>query len=189
MLNRFRKPAQPTAASPDADARACRACGRPATRVCAYVDRRGRACATSWCAEHSVVDGQVGHAAYCRRHAGIAKAMAGSGADSAEMPDLDNRAASLCEWMANDLDGGIRAVLILAQGMHPGSEVSSRPLHRVIQGVPRRSTWMRTWMLADSTGPRWRLALCVDEERDAEVVIRVDSQEIERFVPPWIEHR
>jgi len=192
MLRSFRSsrapapPPLPPLPAPLLDGRFCAAgCGAAGVRECEYVDRRGRGCGTRWCADHAIdVEGHT----YCRRHAGVVRALAApSNLEQNEMPDVDSRAASLCEWLGNDLDGGIRAILKLAQGMHPGSQVSAKPLHRVIYGVPRRWSWHRAWMLQDVTGPRWRVTLAVNEEAETEVSVQVNASEVLRFVPPWVE--
>src|SRR5438128_12462964 len=76
---------------------------------CAYVDRKGRACGTSWCPEHHLaVDDRV----YCRRHSGVVRAISANTLELFEYPDLENRAASLCEWVAKDLDPMLRTLLM-----------------------------------------------------------------------------
>ncbi|MEA2645595.1 MAG: hypothetical protein QOE92_678 [Chloroflexota bacterium] len=183
MLKGLRSQRRSTAAPAYRHVGCLAGCGQPPTQVCAYVDRRGRDCGTSWCARHV---SQVGGQDYCRRHAGLARALHAADSEMKDLPDVDDRSASLCEWIGNDLDGGIRALLTVAQGMRPGCEVSARALHRVQQGMPRRNAWYRTWMLSDQTGPVWRVSVSVDEGHDSEVVVRADASEIERFVPPWI---
>ena len=152
---------------------------------CSYVDRRMRHCRTAWCPEHQVV---VRGLPYCRRHAGIMRALDGD-ADGGIMPDVTSRAASLCEWMANDLDGGIRAILTLAASMRNGWTLSTSPLTMVMRGTPRVASWSRNWMLSDATGPKTRVIVAVHESRDSEVEVWVDAQEVARFVPPWIGSR
>ncbi|HXO66388.1 MAG TPA: EAL domain-containing protein [Candidatus Dormibacteraeota bacterium] len=166
---------------------ACEAgCGGTVTSTCAYTDRRNEFCGTGWCARHTaVIDG----VAYCRRHAGVVRAMEKSEAGPSQRPEVYNRAPSLCEWVANELDGGIRAIMIMTQRVHPGTSIGTRPLHCVLNGMPRRPMWYRSWMLQDHTGTQLHISVEVDEARETEVVVRVDSIEVERFIPPWIKER
>jgi diguanylate cyclase (GGDEF)-like protein/PAS domain S-box-containing protein len=182
-----RKPTAAPSAQETATGAVCAAgCGGTVARTCAYVDRRNQACGTSWCTRHTVmIDG----VAYCRRHAGVVRAMENSEANSGQLPDVDNRAPSLCEWVGNELDGGVRAIMIMTQKVHPGSSINSRPLHCVLNGMPRRPMWYRSWMLQNHTGTQLHITVEVDETRETEVVVRVDSAEVERFVPPWIQER
>src|SRR6202171_2862255 len=182
-----RKPIPAPSATVATPGGACAAgCGGTVTRICEYVDRRNQSCGTSWCARHTaMIDG----VAYCRRHAGVVRAMEKSEVNSGQLPDVDNRAPSLCEWVGNDLDGGVRAIMIMTQRVHPGSTIHSRPLYYVLSGMPRRPLWHRSWMLQNHTGTQLHIAVEVDETRETEVVVRVDSIEVERFVPPWIQER
>src|ERR1700730_5615567 len=186
MFGRRKPPAAPSAPETTTGAVCAAGCGGTVARTCAYVDRRNQACGTSWCTRHTVmIDG----VAYCRRHAGVVRAMENSEANSGQLPDVDNRAPSLCEWVGNELDGGVRAIMIMTQKVHPGSSINSRPLHCVLNGMPRRPMWYRSWMLQNHTGTQLHITVEVDERREAEVVVRVDSAEVERFVPPWIQER
>jgi diguanylate cyclase (GGDEF)-like protein/PAS domain S-box-containing protein len=187
MFGRRKLTPAPTATMTTPGAAACAAgCGGTVARTCAYVDRRNQSCGTTWCVRHTVmIDG----AAYCRRHAGVVRAMEKTEAHSGQLPDVDNRAPSLCEWVGNELDGGVRAIMIMTQRVHPGSTIGSRPLHCVLNGMPRRPMWYRSWMLQNHTGTQLHISVEVDEARETEVVVRVDSAEVERFVPPWIQER
>lgn len=149
---------------------------------CAYVDRRDRACATAWCPAHrDLAGGRV----YCRRHAGVMRALA-AGSDVFSVPDLDTRAPSLVEWVARDLDGDLRAVL-MATG--EGESVTSEAAHLVHAGRTRERGWERSWRLCRYTGFVHRVAVQVDEGRDTEVVVRVGHREVARLIPPWIAAR
>ena len=169
------------------DACSQRGCSSMRAVPCAYTDRRGHRCGTSWCVEHQVVvDGKP----YCRRHAGIVRALAQLSSESKEQgPDLDNRAPSLCEWIANDIDGEVQTMLTSARGANEDWKIAADPLTLILAGTPRRRTWERNWKLADHTGTKLKSAISVDEENDAEVQVRVDAVIVDRVVPPWIAAR
>jgi hypothetical protein len=153
---------------------------------CTYVDRKGRACSTSWCPEHHLaVDDRV----YCRRHSGVVRAISANTLELFEYPDVDNRAASLCEWVANDLDPLLRALLSELRAGHESEQVSSLPMRLVIQRQPAARAWVHSWTLSDHTGVIRKIGLQVDEASDVEVVASVDGNEVVRIVPPWIADR
>lgn len=158
-------------------------CTRSDGLACTYVDRRRRACATAWCPDHvAVADG----APYCRRHAGVVHALPGDGPQG--MPDLDNRAPSLLDWVARDLDGPLRALLESRRG--PGMLLTAEPTRRGFgAGGERVRRWERFWKLSDHTGLREWAALGVDEDVPEEVHVRVNAVVRLRAVPPWIEAR
>ena len=151
---------------------------------CSYVDRRSRACPTCWCADHwEIVFGRP----FCRRHAGLVKAL--DGAPSAGgWPDLDNRAASLAGWMGGQLDPSIRDVFGRVAPPE-GAWLVNEPVHLILGpgGAVRR--WQRSWKLVDEGSVLSRVAIEVDEEDDADVMARVDTELIGHGVPPWIEER
>ena len=161
-------------------------CGSKLAVPCAYVDRKHHPCGTSWCQEHHLaIDGR----AYCRRHSGVVRAITANTLELMEFPDLDNRAASLCEWVANDLDPLLRALLNELRSGHDEQQVSSLPMRLVIQRQPAARAWVRSWTLSDHTGVVHKLAIQVDEANDAEVIGSVDGNEVVRKVPPWISDR
>jgi hypothetical protein len=153
---------------------------------CAYTDRKGRACGTSWCPEHHLaVDDRV----YCRRHSGVVRAITANTLELFEYPDLDNRAASLCEWIANDLDPLLRALLTELRAGNDSEQVSSLPMRLVIQRQPAARAWVHAWTLSNHTGVIRKIGIQVDEGNDVEVVASVDGNEVVRGVPPWIADR
>jgi diguanylate cyclase (GGDEF)-like protein/PAS domain S-box-containing protein len=119
----------------------------------------------------------------------VVRALAAQPAELRLSPDVANRAASLCEWIANDVGSGVRAILKVAQGFQSGWTLSESGLTSVIEGTPRSMAWNRGWMLSDHTGKQMRVSIWVDEARDSEVSVRVDSAEVARFIPPWIAER
>jgi hypothetical protein len=160
-------------------------CGRSDGIRCPYSDRRGRQCPTTWCPDHyRLHDGLP----YCRRHAGVVRALAN--ATSVEQgPDLDNRAPSLADWVANAVDGQVRELLERIRGDRVSLLLVADPMSLLAQGTPRVRSWARTWKLADHTGVVLKLSVTVDEDNDSEVVARVDSEPVGRIVPPWIKMR
>lgn len=151
---------------------------------CVYVDRRGRHCNTAWCPAH--INGVNGRP-YCRRHAGVIRALPHT--DPASMPDVDNRAPSLLEWVAQRVDVDLtEAVQRLATGQER-VQTDSAHLVLISHGPERIRAWERTWKLYDHTGIHLWVALDVEEENDLELVIRVNAIIVERLVPPWIAAR
>lgn len=152
--------------------------------ACFYTDRRGRSCDTAWCPQHiSAVDGRP----YCRRHAGVVRAL--PSADPAGLPDIDNRAPSLLEWVAGEVDSGVAAEV--QRAATSGQKMQSDAAHLVLiaHGTDRIRAWERTWKLYDHTGIHLWVALDVEEENDLELVIRINGAVVERLLPPWIAAR
>jgi hypothetical protein len=152
---------------------------------CAYVDRRGRRCTTAWCPDHQSI---LGGAVYCRRHAGVVGALA-AGAERLVMPDLDNRAPSLVNWVARDVEQVIQEIVTGYRGALGTDRLVSDPVNLVFLGPERARVWERAWKLVDHTGWSLRVSLEVDELRDTQVAVRVGRNVVARMVPPWIEAR
>jgi hypothetical protein len=146
------------------------------------VDRREQSCTSHWCAAHAQT---VAGRAYCRRHAGVARALL-EDPDCPSMPDIDNRAPSLLEWLARDLQDGITA-LLMATG--EGDSVTTGAAHLVRVGADRGRAWERSWRLCRHTGIAQRVTLQVAERDDTQVVVKVGRTERTRMTPPWIEAR
>jgi hypothetical protein len=120
---------------------------------------------------------------YCRRHAGIIEAL---GADHADLPlpDLDNRAPSLANWVGRDLDAAIRTLLATgfpSQTMNVTSMVSG--------GSPRDRSWGQSWKVISPLGVDCSVSVAVLEGDDSMVHIAYDGKEILAVTPPWIESR
>ena len=161
-----------------------RDCANHNAEACGYVDRRSRTCGTAWCPDHQSI---VGGVVYCRRHAGVVRAL--SGQSQAVMPDLENRAPSLVNWVGRDVEQVIRD-LVSGYGdrLHTDRLIAD-PVHLVYLGPERARVWERSWKLVDHTGWSLRVALEVDEVRDTEVAVRVGRNVVARMTPPWIEAR
>lgn len=157
-----------------------RNCAAQTGTACAYQDRRGRRCPTAWCPEHrAVVDGQV----FCRRHAGVAEAVAGA---AVQPPDIENRAASLVRWVGSDLDPLLRA-LLEKRPAAIGLTVSA--VHPVHVGFNRVRAWEWSWKLLSTRGIAATVSIHVEERQDDQVVVCVAGAVVARLTPPWIERR
>ncbi len=161
-----------------------RDCPNQTGEPCGYVDRRSRACGTAWCPDHqSIVAGVV----YCRRHAGVVGAL--NTTEQAIMPDLENRAPSLVNWVGRDVEQVIRDLVTGYRDRLGTERMIADPVHLVFLGPERARVWERSWKLVDHTGWSLRVALEVDEVRDTEVAVRVGRNVVARMTPPWIEAR
>ena len=160
-------------------------CKNTNTTRCTYVDRRKRECGYAWCPEHQMI---VADEVYCRRHGGVVRAISAIPYEEIEPPDLDNRALSLCEWVAADLDADLRRLL---EGMQMGEEtwVYAQPLSLMMQRSLGIRAWARGWTLANQTGVMRKVGIHVDESDDASVVATADGREVSREIPPWISDR
>lgn len=161
-----------------------RECTERGTAVCAYVDRRMRRCNTAWCAGH--ID-RVGTSAYCRRHAGIVRALGGQ--LPAGLPEVTNRAASLAAYLGDELDGRVVEILGRAAAGNREASLVNHPVRLVNTPGGRERRWQRTWNLVDNTGVVSRVAIEVDESDDTVVMTSVGSSRIGRGTPPWIGSR
>jgi hypothetical protein len=180
-------PPGPRQSSPPAPAlgRVSLGCSAPAcvshdAARCSYVDRRQRQCETAWCSEHQQL---VFSAAYCRRHAGIITAL---GPDFATfpLPDLENRAPSLANWIGRDIDSAIRDLL---QTHFPGHDMSVTSV--VNGGGTRERTWGRAWKLISATGVDLSINVTVPEADDSVVRVIYEGRLLVELTPPWIESR
>lgn len=159
-----------------------RGCTASTGLACAYVDRRGRSCATAWCPSHrDLVEGGV----YCRRHAGVVRALADAAVPGA--PDLDNRAPSLVRWVADDVAADVLAML--GELRAPGEDLLDEPVRLSHLGRERTRVWERVFSLAGHTGFRNKIELQVLEEDDTVVVARVNHRAVFAAEPPWISAR
>ncbi len=78
---------------------------------CAYRDSDGKACDTSWCAQHAVF---VDEEPYCARHAAVVRALATSAATNwavRERPPVEDRAMPLAANLREVIDADVREML------------------------------------------------------------------------------
>ncbi len=153
---------------------------------CDYRDRRGSPCPTAWCADHIVA---VNSWHLCRRHARVVEAIAPMEfRGELSPPDLDNRSPSLASFLAEALDARMRAALGELCRPVNGERVAPEAL-TLVTNQHRDRRWAQGWKLFDNTGPLLRIDVEVDEARDPECAIRLNSRVILRCVPPWIQDR
>lgn len=161
-----------------------RGCEAPAVATCAYVDGRGRACATHWCLQHLR---PVGRGQYCRRHASTMAALGTKAADPRVLPPVDHRGASLVSWVFQEGYATLNAAVLAAVGRDEVVfEDHDVNVSRSAQGGRR---WERGWRIGNSRGLLHRVVLRVDELDDATVLLVVDDRVMAKGVPPWIGRR
>lgn len=161
-----------------------RGCNNQTAQLCAYRDRRERSCSAAICPAHSI---SLGGIVYCRRHAGTVQAIGELARDQSGHPDIDDRAPSLVDWIARDIDKGIRT--LLARTARPGESVLADGAARLAHDFHRIARWERSWRLIEHTGPILNVTLHVTEEDDALVHVRVGTETVAGGVPPWIARR
>jgi hypothetical protein len=163
---------------------ALRGCSNQTTQPCAYRDRRGRSCHAAFCPAHNA---RFSGISYCRRHAGTVQAIGERAADRNGLPDLNDRAPSLVNWIARDLDQPIR--WLLGRTVRGGERVLiDESVHRV-HDHSRRARWERSWRIVDHTGLVLKVAVHITEDNDSLVHVRVGSEKVADAVPPWIVRR
>jgi hypothetical protein len=159
-------------------------CRNETAIMCAYHDRRGRACTVAFCPDHW---SEVGGVVYCRRHAGTISAM-GADTEIGALPELENRGPSLVSWVADEIGPEVEG--LLRRAARGGESVKTESAVKVIFDHKRRRRWERSWKLIEPTGISLKVALTVNEdEDDALIDVRVNSNVIARGVPPWIARR
>jgi hypothetical protein len=159
-------------------------CRAQSLEVCAYVDSRGRACGTRWCAEHGA---SIGGSRYCRRHAGTIGALGSKANNPRALPDVGHRGASLVRWLYRDLDPTLTKLLesLTTDRDHllRDNEVT------VSRDEAGTRQWGMSWKLASPSGVRLRISLSVEEADDSIVLVRLDDSVVATGTPPWIEAR
>jgi hypothetical protein len=163
---------------------AARGCLDENAQLCGYRDRRGRFCGVARCATHGVVLHGI---TYCRRHAGTVQAIDAPAGHANGVPDLDDRAPSLVNWIANDLDRDVRR--LLAQAARPGEDVITDGFVQLTRDKVRKARWERSWRIVDHTGLVLKIGIYIDEGDDSLVHVRVGDRLVAEGVPPWITDR
>ncbi|MFN2451302.1 MAG: hypothetical protein ABR541_03000 [Candidatus Dormibacteria bacterium] len=157
-------------------------CERIDVAQCSFVDRYERRCATRWCPDHSLASGRGIH---CRRHAAVAEVLTGPQIPGS-LPELENRAPSLVNYVARAIDAEVHA--LLQPHAAPGESLAVEPVHVAVGTRARR--WEHAWAVRTATGhDRLRVAVEVDDHRDPELALRVGQDVVSRSIPPWIDHR
>ena len=103
------------------------------------------------------------------------------------MPDVDNRAPSLVNWIARDLDANVRR--LLSGAAKPGESVIADETVHVARDFNRKARWEQSWRLVDHTGVILKVTIQVLEENNSLVRVHVGSGVIADGVPPWIARR
>ena len=124
---------------------------------------------------------------YCRRHAGVVRAVGAEETPSGGLPDVDNRAPSLVSWIARDLDANVRR--LLSSAARTGESVIADETVHVARDFNRKARWEQSWRLVDHTGVILKVTIQVLEENDSLVRVHVGSGVIADGVPPWIVRR
>jgi len=139
-------------------------------------------CNTAWCAEHVVmVDGLP----LCRRHAGVVRAIGTESDRLQSLPDLENRAPSLVNWVAQQVDADVRGIL---ERYADGSSIIDQSAILPVGHAARRA-WTRHWKVLSHTGFDVRISLTVAESDDTTVRAAVDGTVVSEAEPPWIASR
>ncbi len=153
-------------------------------QICSYRDRRGRSCNVAGCPAHSIA---LEGAGYCRRHAGTVRAIAAPAGHANAVPDLQDRSPSLVNWIANDIDAPIRA--LLARAARPGERVITDGYVQLTRDIVRQARWERSWRLVDNTGLVLKVVIYITEGDDSLVRVCAGDLLVGEGVPPWIERR
>jgi hypothetical protein len=103
------------------------------------------------------------------------------------VPDVSDRAASLVNWIARDLDASIRASLTRAA--RAGETVLADEYVHLVRDQTREARWERGWRIVDHTGLVLKVTLFVNESDDSIVYIRLGEVIIASGTPPWIANR
>ncbi len=183
-LFRRRDAAAAPAAAAGGVACTMRGCTNQTAQCCAYRDRRERSCSAMICPAHGI---SLGGITYCRRHAGTVQAIGELAKDPSGCPDIDDRAPSLVDWIARDLDKDIRT--LLARTARPGESVIADDSARLAHDFRRNARWERSWRLVEHTGPILNVTLHVAEDDSSLVHVRVGTETVADGVPPWIARR
>jgi hypothetical protein len=159
-------------------------CTNAGAQLCAYRDRRGRPCPAAFCTAHSV---SFAGTSYCRRHAGTVQAIGELAKDPNGFPDLNDRAPSLVNWIARDLDQSVRR--LLGRAARSGESVVVDESVRLAHDPARKVRWERAWRIVEHTGLVLKVTVHVSEDNDSLVHVRVGTEMVADGVPPWIARR
>ena len=103
------------------------------------------------------------------------------------VPDVSDRAASLVNWIARDLDGSIRTSL--KRAARAGESVVADDYVHLVRDQTREARWERGWRIVDHTGLVLKVTLFVNESNDSLVYIRLGEIIMASGTPPWIGNR
>ena len=151
---------------------------------CAYADSVGHPCGTQWCSHHAR---RIGMLRYCRRHASTVTALGSKASNPRLLPPVDHRGASLVSWICTEGFPTLNEAVV--SGLREGEIIFEDRGVNVVRsdGLGRR--WERGWRIGDRSGITCKVMICVDEENDALVSLRINDTSLAQGVPPWITRR
>jgi hypothetical protein len=103
------------------------------------------------------------------------------------VPDVNDRAPSLVNWIARDIDAVIRC--LLADAAIAGESIVADDYVQMVRDHTREARWERGWRLLDHTGLVLKVTLFVNDSDDSVVFIRLGEVIIASGTPPWIANR
>lgn len=163
---------------------AMRGCSNGRAQPCAYRDRRGRSCQAAFCPAHSV---SLSGVTYCRRHADTLQAIGELAAEPNGLPDVNDRAPSLVNWIARDLDQSIR--LLLGRAARGGESVVIDHAVHLVHDHSHRARWEQSWRIVEHAGLVLKVSVHITDDNDTLVHVRVGAEKVAYRVPPWITRR
>jgi hypothetical protein len=102
-------------------------------------------------------------------------------------PDINDRAPSLVNWIARDLDQSIRR--LLGRAARSGESVIVDEDVLLAHDPARKARWERSWRIVEHTGLVLKVTVHVSEDNDSLVHVRVGTEMVADGVPPWIARR
>ena len=163
-------------------------CSHHTEYMCSYQDLTGFGCGTWWCGKHI---SRLGLDPYCRRHAGVIKALsvnAGTIREIKHLPAINDRSLSLAAMVGGDIDKDITEILRRRYSSRKDvSVVADRAVRESRTGAT--VAWERNWSAARAQGYETRITLLVGVDEPSLVKLRVGSMEIFSGVPDWIANR
>jgi hypothetical protein len=104
------------------------------------------------------------------------------------LPDIDNRAPSLANWIGNDIDARMRSVVEKLILREDGEQLIIDPVGYIYNLSDKSHRWERSWKIANHTGVGGKAAIDVDEAKDSVVRLRVGQRTVNEVIPPWVGH-
>jgi len=117
----------------------------------------------------------------------VVRAVLAGGLGTGPLPDLDNRAPSLVQFVGEAVSE--RMAEAIHEAWPEDLQLGVSPVKLSYLGPERRRSWSRKWTIYSHRGNEVAVTLVVAEDRDDVVLVRVDSDTVAELVPPWITHR
>jgi hypothetical protein len=105
------------------------------------------------------------------------------------LPDLNNRAPSLVDWIAREIDADVWRLLLKESASPPADQLVSDPVTLIFVGFERQRAWERAWRLNSHLGFVDRVSIAVAEHDETTVLVKVGDNIVAQAVPPWIQRR